>query len=107
MALKTIPVNQMFRKHMSAERIAKIDRRADATARKLLLRELRQSLGITQAQLSAALGISQPLVSQMESRTDLHLTTLRRVVAALGGELDVIARFPDRIVAIRVPNDAA
>ena len=103
MALKSMSVDDVFRKHMSARRMARVDKRADATARKLLLRDLRRSLGITQQQLSAALGVSQPVVSQIENRADLQLATLRRVVAALGGELDVIARFPDRSVTIQLP----
>jgi plasmid maintenance system antidote protein VapI len=102
MALKTIPVDEMFRRHMSVRHMARIDKRADATVHRLLLRELRKSLGLTQKQLSAVMGVSQPVLSQLENRADFHLATLRRVVSAMGGELDIIARFPDRTVAIQV-----
>lgn len=57
---------------------------------------------ITQKQLAAALGVSQSSLSQLEHREDFQLTTLRKAVQALRGELDVIARFPDRIVALKV-----
>ncbi len=46
------------------------------------------------------LEIAQSEVSKIEHRTDLYLSTLRSYIEAMGGELDIIARFPDG--AIRV-----
>jgi DNA-binding XRE family transcriptional regulator len=60
----------------------------------LLLAEVRRRTGKTQRQVAAALGIRQPSLSKLEGRPDMQISTLRRIVAALGGELDVIARFP-------------
>lgn len=102
MAAKTTPIDAVFKKHFTAEELATIDKRADAMARKIVLRQLRKSIGLTQKQLAHTLGVSQSSLSQLESRDDFQLTTLRRVINAMGGELDVIARFPDRLVALRV-----
>ena len=69
-------------------------------AQRMDVRGLRKNLGITRKQLSESLKVSQPVISDMENRADYQLTTLRRVVQAMGGQLDVIAGFPDRIVAL-------
>jgi Holliday junction resolvase-like predicted endonuclease len=46
------------------------------------------------------MGVSQSALSQMESQGDLQLSTLRRLVTALGGELDIIARFGNRSIVL-------
>lgn len=58
------------------------------------LRPLRIALDQTQAALAERLHVSQASVAKMEKRTDLLLSTLRQYVEALGGRLDLIARFP-------------
>ncbi|MGH9187683.1 MAG: helix-turn-helix domain-containing protein [Acidimicrobiales bacterium] len=58
------------------------------------LAELRKARGRTQTHMAKALGISQSDVSKLEYRTDLRLSTLRRYLKALGGDLQVSARFP-------------
>ena len=100
--MKTIPIDQVLQKHFSDKEIADALKWATKEARRLDLRDLRKSLGITQKQLAESLKISQPVISEMENRTDYQLTTLRRIVQAMGGNLDVIARFPDRVVALHV-----
>jgi DNA-binding XRE family transcriptional regulator len=60
------------------------------------LAELRRARGVTQQQLAKVLELTQPQVSRVEHRTDVLLSTLRVYVEALGGELVVIARFPDQ-----------
>ena len=100
--MKTTPLSDVLRKHLSEKEIADARKWATNEAQRMDLRELRKSLGITQKQLAESLKVSQPVISDMENRADYQLTTLRRVVQALGGNLDVIARFPDRIVALHV-----
>lgn len=100
--MKTIPFDDVCRKVMTPERMARIDARADRDYRRIVLRDLRKTLGITQKQLADALGVTQSNLSQLEHREDYQLATLRKVVRALGGELDIIARFPDRLVALKV-----
>jgi DNA-binding transcriptional regulator YiaG len=58
------------------------------------LRDLREVKGMSQAELAARLGIQQAAVSKVERRQDLHLDTLVAIVRALGGELEIKARFP-------------
>lgn len=59
------------------------------------LASVRQGLGRSQAAVGDALGISQSDVSKLERRRDLRVSSLRRYIAALGGELRVTAHFAD------------
>lgn len=59
------------------------------------LQALRQQLGITQAELAEAAGLGQGEVSRIEQREDHLVSTLRRVVRSLGGDLEIHARFAD------------
>lgn len=68
--------------------------------RSAALHELRVAMGFTQKQLAGALGMTQPGVSRIEGQADLLLSTLRSYVEAIGGELDLCARFGDNVVHI-------
>jgi len=81
------------------ERIADLSRVLIAEA--TLLRELRFEQDVTQEQLAAMMGIRQASLSKIEHQDDLLVSTLRRYVEALGGELEIRARFPDRTVTLR------
>lgn len=59
------------------------------------LRDLREARGLTQTEVAERLEIRQVSVSRLEGRSDVRLSTLRAVIEALGGELDVRVRFPD------------
>jgi DNA-binding XRE family transcriptional regulator len=61
----------------------------------LNLQALRQQLGVTQAELAEASGFAQGEISRIEQREDHMVSTLRRLVQSLGGELEIHARFPD------------
>lgn len=61
----------------------------------LNLQALRQQLGITQAELAETSGFAQGEISRIEQRDDHMVSTLRRLVQSLGGELEIHARFPD------------
>jgi DNA-binding XRE family transcriptional regulator len=72
-----------------------------AEGRKLLLEELtlsaiREARRHSQIELANKLGVQQPAVSKIERQTDLYLSTLSNYIAAVGGELEILARFPDR-----------
>lgn len=58
------------------------------------LRELRLATGKVQAEIAAALNIRQPSISKLEKQTDMHLSTLRSYVEAIGGELELVVRLP-------------
>ena len=62
----------------------------------MTLQELRQARKLTQVRLAKTLGISQDGVSRLEKRSDLLLSTLRKSVEAMGGNLSLVAEFPDR-----------
>jgi len=72
------------------------------------LKALRRALNLTQQQVAASLGINQVAVSKMEGHTNLYVSTLRRFVEAMGGELHIVAHFPPGTVEIsqfkRVPE---
>jgi DNA-binding XRE family transcriptional regulator len=92
--MKTI--NQKM-KSLSAGRRKKIEARAAALiAEEMTLQELRRARKLTQVRLAKALGISQDGVSRLEKRSDLLLSTLRKSVEAMGGNLSLVAEFPDR-----------
>jgi predicted XRE-type DNA-binding protein len=65
------------------------------------LRALRQIAGKGQADVAAALKIKQPSVSKIEKQADMHISTLRSYVEAVGGELELTVRLPKR-PAVRI-----
>lgn len=91
-----VNVNGKIGKLTSAQR-KKVEARAAALlAEEMTLRELRHARKLTQVRMAKALGISQDGVSRLEKRSDLLLSTLRRTVQAMGGNLSLVAQFPDR-----------
>ena len=91
-----------------SELVAKMHPEARAMAHKMAqemlaempLNELRQARGLSQKMLAEVLHVQQPSIAKMEKRTDMYLSTLRSHIEAMGGQLDVIARFPDGAVKI-------
>lgn len=84
-------------KSLPAARRLKIERRASKLiADELTLQELRRARVLTQARMAKKLGVAQKQISQLEKRTDMHISTLRRSIEAMGGKLSLIAEFPDR-----------
>src|SRR5580658_8747189 len=79
---------------------AKAARRVQQLLGELLLSELRQATGKSQRQVADALGIKQPSLSKLEKQSDMQVSTLRKIVKALGGELEVLAKFPKGTVKI-------
>jgi transcriptional regulator with XRE-family HTH domain len=75
-------------------------RRTKELLGELLLKEVRELAGKSQRQLATALGIKQPSLSKLENQEDMQVSTLRRIIEALGGELEVIATFPKGTVKI-------
>ena len=84
-------------KGLSPARRKKIKARAAALiAEEMSLRDLRQALTLTQERMAETLGIGQDGVSRLEKRSDLLLSTLRTYIEAMGGQLSLVAEFPDR-----------
>jgi len=84
---------------MSPERRAEIARRVEEIHSSPLYR-LRKALQFTQEQVADELGLGQAAVSRLERRSDMLISTLRRFVGAMGGELEIRARFPEGDIVI-------
>lgn len=90
-----------LRGKMSPEARKRVDRRVRATLLELTLQELRRKVsGKTQAELAELLDVTQGAISQLEGRHDVLLSRLAKYIRALGGELELIARFPEADVRI-------
>ena len=86
-------LEKLFRKMSPASR-KRVEERANAEYQALALAELREAQDLTQVELAKKLGIDQGAVSKIERRTDMYLSTLRSVIAAMGGRLELTAHFP-------------
>lgn len=89
-----------LRSRMRPAARAKAAARAEAMARELPLHELRAARELSQQDLAESLEIGQSSVSRLERRADMYISTLRNYVEALGGELEITARFPEGAVRI-------
>lgn len=69
--------------------------RREAFHRGRRLADLRCRLGLTQADVAAAMGVSQARVSKIEAGSVFGVDVVRAYVRALGGDLRVLATFPD------------
>ncbi|HEX4045963.1 MAG TPA: XRE family transcriptional regulator [Gammaproteobacteria bacterium] len=84
-------------KKLSAIRRKKINTRAkELIAEEMTLRDLRKALELTQVDVGAKLHMKQESVSRLEKRSDLLLSTLFSYIKAMGGELNLTAKFPNR-----------
>ena len=82
---------------LDPSRRKKIEARANVLiAEEMTLKELRRARRVTQVRIAKKLGIRQEGVSRLEKRSDLLLSTLRKAVRAMGGDLRLVAAFPDR-----------
>lgn len=90
----------MQKERLSEEEIAAIDRDVAAEILEMDLRAIRELLGATQGELARLADMTQPEVSRMERRSDHKLSTLKRIVESLGGELEVLATFGDKRVRL-------
>ena|SRR5947209_6045149 len=93
-------------KNYPAKVVEKGEARYQELRREMLLRELRQTLKIPQSRIAKASGIKQSNLSRLEKQSDMQIATLRKIVAALGGKLEVIARFKGADVRIILPPAA-
>ena len=89
-----------LRARMSPDRRKRAHERAETMLAELPLQALRQARKLTQEALAKTLGSEQALVSKLERRTDMYVSSLRTYIEALGGDLEIIARFPDGAVRI-------
>ena len=90
-----------LRDKMSPEAQAAAEQKTQALLEGLPLQELRQARQLSQEQLATILQVKQASISKLERRTDMYISTLRQFIEAMGGELEILAKFPDGVVRIR------
>lgn len=89
-------------KNFSPERKAKIEKGKQLLLMEYdLLSQLRKDQDLTQKELADILDIRQAAISKLESQDDILMRTLEKYINALGGELEIKAKFPDREVKLR------
>lgn len=89
-----------LRARMSPESRARAEAKARAMLAEMPLNELRQARGLSQKMLAEVLHVQQPAIAKIEKRTDMYISTLRSHIEAMGGQLEVVARFPEGAVTI-------
>ena len=89
-----------LRSRMSPESQTRAEAKAQVMLAEMPLNELRQARGLSQKMLAEVLHVQQPSIAKLEKRTDMYLSTLRSHIEAMGGQLEVVARFPDGAVKI-------
>src|SRR5271154_3704577 len=101
----------MAGRHSFAELRARMAPEAQAEAEALRLgaemhlAEVRRAMKLSQDEIAQTLHIGQGSVAKIEKRTDMYVSTLRRFIEAMGGELEIVARFSDHSVKIKTFAD--
>jgi DNA-binding Xre family transcriptional regulator len=103
--MKTIPFEEVFDGLPSGVK-KKAEARYRELNREMILRDLRQSPKITQAQIAKQTGIKTSNLSRLERQADMQITTLRKIIAALGGRMEIVAKFKNADVKIILPKCA-
>ncbi|MBI4804808.1 MAG: XRE family transcriptional regulator [Desulfovibrio sp.] len=94
-----------LRAAMSAEAQERVKQKSNLLREEMDLAELRKARRLSQEELAQVLSIGQASVAKIEKRTDMYVSTLRRFVEAMGGSLDIVARFPDHSISIKKFED--
>lgn len=93
------PFSELTR-DFTPERRARIATKAAALREHMTLEELRRARELSQEEVADTLTVNQPAVAKLEKRADMHVSSLRRYIEALGGTLEITARFPEANVII-------
>jgi len=94
------PYHNLRKKMKPAARKAAAEKTA-SMLEAMPLQELRHARHLSQEQLAKTLSVKQAAVSKLEKRTDMYISTLRNFIKAMGGELEIVAKFPQGAVRIR------
>lgn len=100
MANKTTKWSDLKKTKLSPAKLAAIEVKAKAMAFEMELRDLREAAGVTQVDLAKDADIAQSELSKIERRDDHLLSTLRRYVRALGGDLEVVAVLGNKRITL-------
>jgi len=85
---------------VSPARRANIDLKKSDLREEMALHEVRQAIGISQEALADKLDVLQPAIAKMERRSDIRISSLRKLIEAMGGSLEIRAHFPQGDVTI-------
>ena len=85
---------------LPVERLENIENRAQGMLLEMALQEIRQNRHLTQQQMASDLKLNQAALSKMENQSDIHVSTVRKIVTAMGGHLKLVAQFPDEEIVI-------
>jgi predicted XRE-type DNA-binding protein len=80
--------------HIGADRLEQVEAKTKTMLAEMLLPEIRKHSGMTQKEVAAVLGISQPGLSKIENQDDMQIGTLSKLIEAMGGTLEIIAHLP-------------
>ena len=94
-----------LRKKMSPESQERAKAKARVMLSEMALDELREARRLTQEQLAERLHVKQPAVAKIERRADMYLSTMRGVIKAMGGQMEILAVFPEGKVTIKQFRD--
>lgn len=86
--------------NLPPERKERIRIKAGVLKNEMALRELRQALQLTQEELANTLNVKQNAISKIERQSDIFISTLRKILFAMGAELKIIAHFPEGDVIV-------
>lgn len=90
-----------LREEMSNESRERAIEKSLILRKEMNLAELRRAQQLSQEELAQVLNVGQAAIAKLEKRTDMYVSTLRRFVEAMGGELDIVARFPEHSIPIK------
>lgn len=90
----------------SPERRARVDARKSTLRTAMPLHELREARAMTQKAVGKVLNVNQPAIAKLERRADMYVSNLRAYIEAMGGELNIVADFPQGSVVITNFSDA-
>ena len=88
---------------LSPESRARVAQKVAGLKDKMALAELRQVHQRSQQDLATALNVNQPAIAKLEKRAHTSVATLRRYIEALGGTLEITARFHNKTIVISPP----
>ena len=90
---------------MSPAARARAEAKAERMLSEMALDELREALKLTQESLAQSLHVNQAAISKVERRSDMLISTLRKIIQAMGGELEIRAILPAGVVRINQFQD--
>lgn len=86
---------------MPVERRAKIHALTQELLSEIPLHDLQQAHELTQQQMASDLNLNKEEIAKIEWETDLYISTFKRFITAMGGELQLVVHFPHGNVTIK------